>query len=99
MSDAPQSQIENTLLVRNTISYSRIRLPLEHVLHNEPYIGRSFGQTPHKVRIPLFTVRNIHSHVVTVTCKLLLQVTTHTIEHLKLECTLLYLFFCSVRNG
>src|SRR5215208_1448922 len=57
---------------------------LRQILQHEPDIRRSFGQPAHEVRIPVFSVRNIHSHVESIPRELALKITTHTIQHLKL---------------
>src|ERR1041385_4069970 len=55
------------------------------VLQHEPDIRRSLSQPAHEVRIPVFPVRDIDSHVESVAGQLPLQITPDTVKHLKLE--------------
>src|SRR5262245_20467607 len=50
------------------------QLTLEHILHHEPNIGGPLGQPPHEVRIPVFAVRNVDPHAISVAGQLDLQV-------------------------
>src|SRR6185503_3476782 len=57
--------------------FIKVDSPLEHVLHHEPDIRRSLSQATHEVRIPVFSIRNIDPHVITVTCQLALEITSN----------------------
>src|SRR5215217_3396673 len=59
-------------------------LTLREILQHEPDIRRPLGEPAHEVRIPVFSVRNIDSQVESVARELSLQITPHTVEHLKL---------------
>src|SRR5829696_5776815 len=58
---------------------------LREILQHEPHIRRTLSEPAHEVRIPVFSVRNIDSHVVTIPGELMLKIPADTVEHLKLE--------------
>src|ERR1041384_8240964 len=58
---------------------------LREILHDEPDIRRAFSQPAHEVRIPVFPVRNIDSHVEPIAGELVLKISPDAIEHLKLK--------------
>src|SRR5688572_4065400 len=53
---------------------SAITSALRKILQYEPDIGWTLAQPAHEVRIPVFSVRNIDSHVETIPRELVLQV-------------------------
>src|SRR5215212_5015907 len=59
-------------------------LAFREILQHEPDIRRPLGEPAHEVRIPVFSIRNIDSQVETVARELSLQVSPHTVQHLKL---------------
>ena len=60
------------------------RSALENILQDEPDIGRTLGQPPHEIRIPVLAIRHIHAHSVAFLYELLLQVAADAKKHLKL---------------
>src|SRR6185295_5640875 len=58
---------------------------LREILHHEPDIRRALSQPAHEVRIPVFPIRNIDSHVEPIAGELVLKVAADAVKHLKLE--------------
>src|SRR5829696_2643624 len=88
-STKPDVKISATISIaprmHQRIQNQSLILPLREILHDEPDIRRALGQPAHEVRIPVFSVRNIDSNVVTIPGELMLKIPAYAVEHLKLE--------------
>src|SRR4030095_13438480 len=71
---------------------------LKQILHHEPNICRPLGQPPHEVRIPVFSVRHIDSHVVAIARQLFLKIAPDAVQHLKLKFIFSDSFSCRKLN-
>src|SRR6266478_7921514 len=56
-----------------------------HISQHEPHIGRTLGEAPHEIGVPVSAVGHVDSHAVTVSYQLLLQVAPDAVQHLKLK--------------
>src|SRR5437870_1972517 len=70
-----------------------------HVSQHEPYIGRTLGQAPHEIGVPVSAVGHVDSHAVTVSYQLLLQVAPYAVQHLKLKSVRRKVSLLSELNG
>src|SRR5215213_7174235 len=58
---------------------------LRQILQYEPHIRRTLSQPAHKIRIPVFPVRNIDPDIEPIARELSLKVAPHPVEHLELK--------------
>src|SRR5947209_969315 len=62
-------------------------LPLsaQHVLEDEPEVGRALRQAAHQVGIPMCAERRVHAHPVSLRNQSCLDIAPDAVKHLELE--------------
>src|SRR5438034_4859553 len=65
---------------RIQIRLSMFALAFKQIAHHKPDVCRALSQPAHKVRIPVFAIRHIDAHVITVARQPGLQVAANAIE-------------------
>src|SRR5215471_7675757 len=64
---------------------STSKSPLQKILQHKPDVCRPLSQSPHEVRIPVFSVRHVDPHAPAVAGELFLQIAPDPVKHLKLK--------------
>src|ERR1700741_368087 len=85
----------SNLCVRLGLRLGKVRLSIsrgvlfpQNSAHHKAEVGRTFAQTPHEIREPLPTERDVQTHPIALGRECPLQVTSDSIQHLKLEAVL-----------
>lgn len=71
-------------------------LTLEEIGDEKPDICGALCQTAHEIRIPMSPEWNIHTYRITFLEKFLLQITSNSVKHLKLQPVLGEAYFSSI---
>src|SRR5205823_10582115 len=60
----------------------------EESADQEAEVCGTLGKTPHKIRKPVFAIRNVHADAIAILDQLALQISAYSVQHLKLKIVL-----------